>query len=299
MSETQFSRRTLFRFSLAGAAALGGGTLLGACTTTEPGGGGSGATGLSQRVEQGQSVRIAIANEPPYTRLQPNGEITGAAPDVAKAVLARMGIENVEGVTTDYDTMIPGLDAGRWDIVAAGLFMDEERCARVRYSAPVLVSTESFATPRGNPMNITSVDAVIGNPDVTVAVLSGSYELRAAQALEVPDGQLSQYPGATDALQALSVGRVDAVLLPTLTLQQVKDEQGGDFDVTDPLGEIPKTGSGAAFRQSDGEFHGRYNRELMAFKETEEFASLLQRWGFDATASREATTEELCAVEAE
>lgn len=297
MSETQFSRRTLFRFSLAGAAALGGGTLLGACATTEPGTGGD-ATGLSQRVEQGRPVRIAIANEPPYTRLQPDGEITGAAPDVAKAVLRRMGIENVEGVNTDYDSMIPGLDAGRWDIVAAGLFMDEERCARVLYSAPDLVSTESFATPPGNPMNITSVDAVLGNPDISIAVLSGSYELRAAEALEVPDGQLAQYPGATDALQALSVGRVDAVLLPTLSLQEVKDEQGGEFDVTEPLGEIPKTGSGHAFRQSDREFHSRYNRELMAFKETDEFATILDRWGFSAEDSREATTEELCAVEA-
>lgn len=296
MPATQFSRRTLFRFSVAGAAALGGGTLLGACSTTDPGGG---TTGLSQRVQQGQPVRIAIANEPPYTQLQPDGSITGAAPDVAKAVLRRMGIQQVEGVTTDYDTMIPGLDAGRWDIVAAGLFMDQARCAQVLYSAPDLVSTESFALPPGNPMRITSINAVKGNPDITVAVLAGSYELRTAQNLGVPQGQLQTYPGAPDALQALSAGRVDAVLLPTLSLQQVKKQQGGNFVITPPLDEVPKTGSGAAFRKSDQDFHGRYNKELMAFKETPEFAATLERWGFSAEASRQATTEELCSVEAE
>lgn len=297
MPATQFSRRTLFRISAAGAVALGGGTLLGACSTTEPGGGT--AAGLSQRVEQGQPVRIAIANEPPYTQLQPDGSITGAAPDVAKAVLQRMGITNVEGVTADYDVMPAGLTAGRWDIVAAGLFMDQKRCAAVLYSAPVLVSTESFATPPGNPMNITSVDAVIRNPDITVAVLAGSYELRAAQSLNVPEGQLETYPGAPDALQAMSAGRVDAVLLPTLSLQQVKEQQGGEFDITAPLNEIPKTGSGAAFRKSDRDFHGRYNQELMAFKQTQEFAAILDRWGFSAEAARNTTTEELCAVEAD
>ena len=292
----RLSRRELLRYSLTGAAAVAGGTLLSSCSTTAPGGG-PGA-GLSQRVEEGRPVRLAIANEPPYTQLLPNGDITGAAPDVAKAVLARMGIENIEGVVTDYNSMVPGLDAGRWDIVTAGLFMDQERCAAVLYSAPVLVSTESFAVPPGNPMNLTSIQAVTENPDISVAVLGGSYELRAAQALGVPDSQLQTYPLAPDALSALSAGRVQAVLLPTLSLQQIRDEQGGDFVVTEPLDEVPKTGSGAAFRRSDQEFHSRYNPELMAFKETPEFAEILQRWGFDAEASRTATTEELCAVEA-
>jgi polar amino acid transport system substrate-binding protein len=295
MPATQFSRRTLFRFTAAGAAALGGGTLLGACSTTNPGAGG---TGLSQRVEQGQPVRLAIANEPPYTQLQPNGAITGAAPPVAKAVLARRGIQNTEGVVTDYNSMIPGLDAGRWDMVTAGLFMDQERCAAVLYSAPVLVSTESFAVPPGNPMNLTSMRAVTGNPDVTIAVLGGSYELRAAKAIGVPESQLQTYPLAPDALSALSAGRVNAVLLPTLSLQQIKNEQGGNFVVTPPLDEIPKTGSGAAFRKSDQDFHSRYNPELEEFKKTPEFAAILEKWGFDPEASRTATKEELCAVEA-
>ncbi len=295
MSDTQFSRRTLFRFSAAGAVALGGGTLLGACSTTNSGPGGS---GLSQRVEQGQPVRLAIANEPPYTVLQPDGTITGAAPDVAKAVLARMGIQNVKGIQTDYNSMVPGLRAGRWDMVTAGLFMDQERCAAVLYSSPVLVSKESFAVPPGNPMNITSIQAVTSNPDITIAVLGGSYELRAAKNLGVPDSQLQTYPLAPDALSALSAGRVDAVLLPTLTLQQTKNEQGGDFVVTPPLDEIPKTGSGAAFRDSDQDFHSRYNPALEEFKKTQEFAAILEKWGFDPEASRNATREELCAVPA-
>jgi polar amino acid transport system substrate-binding protein len=295
VSASRLTRRELLRYSLTGAAAVAGGTLLSSCSTTEPGGG-PGA-GLSQRVEQGQPVRLVIADEPPYTQLEPDGTVTGAAPDVAKAVLARMGIENVEGIVADYNSMVPGLNAGRWDMVTAGLFMDRERCAAVLYSAPVLVSTESFAVPPGNPMNLTSIDAVLADPDIALAVLGGSYELRAAQNLGVPEGQLQTYPLAPDALSALSAGRVQAVLLPTLSLQQILDQQGGDFVVTEPLDEIPKTGSGAAFRRSDQDFHSRYNPELMAFKETPEFAAILDRWGFDAAASRSATTEELCAVE--
>lgn len=247
-------------------------------------------------MQDGLPVRIAIANEPPYTVLQPNGEITGAAPDVAKAVLQRMGIENTEGLTTPYDSMIPGLDAGRWDIVAAGLFMDRERCAAVLYSSPDIVSTESFATAPGNPLNITSIKSVTANPEITIAALAGSYELETATSLGVPRDQIQTYPQAPEGLQALNTGRVDALLLPTLTLQALKKQQGGDFVITEPLDDIPTTGSGAAFRQSDKDFHARYNTEMTAFKKTEEFAAILDRWGFSAAAAREATTEELCAA---
>lgn len=295
MPAAPFSRRDLFRYSVAGAAALGSGTLLGACSTTEPGGG---ATSLTQRVEQGMPVRIAIADEPPYTQLQPNGEITGAAPDIAKAVLARMGIENVEGVVTQYDSMIPGLDAGRWDIVAAGLFMNKDRCPAVLYSSPDIVSTESFATAPGNPLRITSIDAVLQNPDITIAALAGSYELETATTLGVPADRIQTYPAAPEGIQALAAGRHDALLLPTLSLEALKEQQGGDFVITEPLDDIPTTGSGAAFRRSDTEFHGRYNQELMAFKqEAGEFDAILERWGFSGDASREATIEELCQAE--
>ncbi|MDN5931961.1 MAG: ectoine/hydroxyectoine ABC transporter substrate-binding protein EhuB [Pseudonocardia sp.] len=293
-------RRELLRYSLTGAAALAGGTVLSSCSTTEPGGGGEGgaATSLQQRVDQGLAVRLAVADEPPYTVLQPNGEITGAAPDVAKAVLARLGITEVEAIQTDYNTMVPGLRAGRWDMVTAGLFMDEERCAAVLYSAPVLVSTESFAVPPGNPESILSINSVIQKPELTIAVLGGSYELCTATNLGVPESQLQTYPLAPDAIAALAAGRVGAVLLPTLTLKQLKEQQGGNFDVTPSLDEIPKTGSGAAFRDSDQEFHSRYNPELVAFKATPEFAEILTQWGFDPEAARSATREELCAVPA-
>lgn len=299
MPVSHVSRRDLIRFALTGAAALGGGAVLAGCSTTQPGTGaptGAGAGGLTQRVEQGLPVRLAIGDEPPYTQLQPNGEVTGAAPDVAKAVLQRMGIENVEGVVTQYDTMIPGLDADRWDIVTAGLFMDERRCAAVLYSSPVIVSTESFATAPGNPLGITSIEAVKANPEITIAALAGSYELEAATNLGVPADQVQTYPAAPEGIQALAAGRHDALLLPTLSLEALKEQRGGDFVITAPLDDIPTTGSGAAFHQSDAEFHGRYNTELAAFKETDEFAAILDQWGFSAEAARKATTEELCAA---
>jgi polar amino acid transport system substrate-binding protein len=292
----QISRRDLLRFSALGLAAVGGGSVLSACSTTEAGNPNAAASGLMQRVEDGQPIRMVIGNEPPYTKLLPNGEVTGAEPDVAKAVLKRMGITEVEPITAGYNAMIPGLDADRWDMVAAGLFMNQSRCADVLYSSPVIVSTESLAVPSGNPMGLSTLNDVQSNKDVKVAVLSGSFELKTSLSLGIPESQLPTYTLAPDAMQALDDGRVDAVLLPTLTLQDLKGKLKG-FEISPPLDEFPTTGSGEAFRKSDKDFHAKYNKELEAFKQTPEFDKTLAKWGFSGDAARDATTKELCATE--
>jgi len=291
----QISRRDLLRFSALGIAAVGGGSFLSACSTTEAGNPNAVAGGLTQRVQDGEPVRMVIGNEPPYTKLLPNGDVTGAEPDVAKAVLKQMGITNVEAITSGYDAMIPGLDADRWDMVAAGLFMNKSRCADVLYSSPVIVSTESLAVPSGNPMGLSTLNDVQSNKDVKVAVLSGSFELKTALSLDIPQSQLPTYNLAPDAMQALDDGRVDAVLLPTLTLQDLKTKLKG-FEVSPPLDEFPTTGSGEAFRKSDQDFFDKYNKKLEAFKETSEFDKILAKWGFSGAAARDATTKELCAT---
>ncbi|MGH3368225.1 MAG: ectoine/hydroxyectoine ABC transporter substrate-binding protein EhuB [Nocardioidaceae bacterium] len=295
---SRYTRRDLLRYSAVGLAALGGGSVLSSCSRTEPGTGTAAGTasGLQARADAGDPIRLVVGNEPPYTKLLPNGEVTGAEPDVAKAVLKRLGVTKVQGIQAAYESMIPGLVADRWDMITAGLFMNKSRCAEVLYSSPVIVSTESFALPAGNPKGITSLDDV-KKGNVTIAVLAASYELKTAKSLGVPESKMQTYPLAPDALQGMEDGRVDAILLPTLSLEALKKQQGGNFEITEPLDEIPTTGSGAAFRPSDKDFHAKYDKELEAFKETSEFDSIMNQWGFDPQAAREATTKELCATE--
>src|SRR3546814_9279233 len=47
-------------------------------------------------------IRIGFANEAPYGYATPDGKLTGEAPEVAKAVLAKMGIPEVDGVLTEF-----------------------------------------------------------------------------------------------------------------------------------------------------------------------------------------------------
>lgn len=291
----EISRRTLVR---------GGGLVavtapfLAACGSSGGSGGSSGSasTNITDLLARGKKqgyLRVAIANEPPYTKVEPDGTVTGAEPEIFRAVVKQMGIPEIQGIVTGYDAMIPGLKADRWDAITAGLFMKQSRCAEVAYSEPTLVSTESFAVPKGNPKNITKISDVTSNGDLKVAVLPGGFEEGILQGEKVPDGQLVRVKDGRSGIETVKAGRADAFLLPTLSLKSL-NEKDKSFDVTDPIDDAPKTGSGAAFRKSDQAFLDKYNPQLKKFKESDAFTKLMDKWGFDAQASREATTKELC-----
>lgn len=285
------SRRQLFRGALAlGGVVAVGGSLAG-CSTTETGGPEAGGGGLLERARQ-QGLRIAIGNEPPYTELSPDGTVTGAEPDVVRAVCQRMGIDNVQGIVSGYDAMIPGLKANRWDTIAAGLFMKQSRCSEVDYASPVIVSTESFGVPQGNPKNILTIADVQNRPDLRVGVVPGGFEQGILETAGIDRARIVNVTDARGGADALAADRIDAFLLPTLSLRELDG-----VEVTEPIEDAPSTGSSAAFRPEDRDFLDAYNVELETFKTEPGFAEILEKWGFDPTVVSGVTTEELCSVD--
>lgn len=258
-----------------------------ACSKTE-GGGKNSAEG------KGKRLKVAIGNEPPYTKLNPDGTVTGAEPDVLQAVLSKLGYGEIEGVQVDYDGMIAGLNSGRWDVIAAGLFMNQSRCPAIHYTSPVIVSTESFAVLPGNPKNILSVADIKADPSLKVGAIAGGFHEGFIKAGGVPTDQIVQVRDTVSGVEALKTDRVDAFTLSTLSLNDYKEKQGG-FDITEPIPDAPKSGSGAAFREDDKDLWEAYNQAVEEFKTTQEFADILTKWGFDPDAPQGVTVEELCA----
>ena len=87
-----------------------------------------------ERARKDGYIRVGFANEAPFGYATPEGKLTGEAPEVAKAVLAKMGIGQVDGVLTEFGSLIPGLKAGRFDIFAAGMFINPKRCKEIAFS---------------------------------------------------------------------------------------------------------------------------------------------------------------------
>src|SRR3546814_3933855 len=66
-----------------------------------------------ERVQQTGTVRIGYANEAPFAYTTLDGKITGESPEIARVIFAKLGVEKVKGVLTEWGSLIPGLRAGR------------------------------------------------------------------------------------------------------------------------------------------------------------------------------------------
>ncbi len=121
-------------------------------------------------------IRVGFANEAPFGFATPAGELSGEAPVVAKAVLAKMGIPEVDGVLTEFGSLIPGLKAGRFDIIAAGMFVNPARCNEIAFSEPSYGIGQAMLVPAGNPKGIKDFASFADNGDLKLAVMAGAVE---------------------------------------------------------------------------------------------------------------------------
>ncbi len=138
----------------------------------------AGENKLQELKEQG-FARVAIANEPPFTAVGADGKVSGAAPDVAREVFKRLGVDDIAASISEYGAMIPGLQARRHDAITAGLFMKPERCEAVAYSEPILCDAEAFALKKGNPLGLKSYKDIADNADARIGAPGGGTEEKA------------------------------------------------------------------------------------------------------------------------
>ena len=158
-----------------------------------------------EEIQESGSIRIAVANEIPYGYIDPvSGEAMGAGPDVAKHIVEELGVTDIEWVTTDFSSLIPGLQADRFDMVAAEMAIIPTRCETVIYSEPNTSYGEGLLVPAGNPEGLSGYADFAENSDMTVAIMAGANQLDMMQALGVSEDQLVTISSNADAISTVS-----------------------------------------------------------------------------------------------
>ncbi|NKK96718.1 ectoine/hydroxyectoine ABC transporter substrate-binding protein EhuB [Rhizobium leguminosarum bv. viciae] len=251
---------------------------------------------LEQLKEQGYA-RIAIANEPPFTAVGADGKVSGAAPDVARAIFEKLGIKEVVASISEYGAMIPGLQAGRHDAITAGLFMKPERCNAVAYSEPILCDAEAFALKKGNPLKLTSYKDIADNPDAKIGAPGGGTEEKLALEAGVPRDRVIVVPDGQSGIKMLQDGRIDVYSLPVLSIHDLMAKANDpNLETVAPVVNAPVYCDGAAFRRQDVALRDAFDVELKKLKESGEFAKIIEPYGFSAKAAMSTSREKLCAA---
>lgn len=127
-------------------------------------------------------ITIGTGSEPPYGFVE-EGEATGQAPELARAVFDRLDIEVTDFEDMEFGALIGGLEAGRIDVISAGQAITPDRAENVLFANPDYCAPTAFAVPEGNPESITDF-ASAAEADVTLGVVRGTVEIGYAEAEE-------------------------------------------------------------------------------------------------------------------
>ena len=268
---------------------------LSACTTVaEPG-------NALETARQNGKIRIGIANEAPYGYTDAGGKVTGEAPEVARAVFKALGINEVEAVASNFDGLIPGVNARQFDMVAAGMNITSERCGQVAFSIPDYTALTALLVPKGNPKGVKDF-ADAKAKGVSLAVLSAAVEKGYAEDAGVTD--IQNLDSQDSMLRAVADGRVYAAALTDISLKDlVKKNPDAAVEVTDGFvptkdGQEVVSGGGFVFRTADTALRDAFNAELAKLHTSGEWLRIVEPFGFgqDNLPGTELTTEKLCAA---
>ena len=166
----------------------------------------------SLTINEGQLIMATNAYFPPYEYYD-GEEIVGIDAEIAAAVAERMGLELViEDI--EFDSIIAGVQTGKYDIGLAGMTVTEDRLESVNFSTPYATGIQSIIVAEGSP--ITSIDDLLEG-DYIVGVQSGTtgdiYMSSSPEDGGVGEDRVDRYSKGNDAVLALMQGKVDAVVI--------------------------------------------------------------------------------------
>ncbi|MGA4449457.1 ectoine/hydroxyectoine ABC transporter substrate-binding protein EhuB [Ectopseudomonas chengduensis] len=247
------------------------------------------------KVKDSSSVRIGYANETPFAYTALDGSVTGESPEIVKKIFERMGVEKINPVLTEWGSLIPGLRASRFDLIAAGMYITPERCKQVLFTDPHYQLPDTLLTKAGNPKNLHSYED-IAKSGAKLAIMSGTVNLGYARNSGITDDQILQVPDTTAQLQAVRAGRADAAVGTQLTMKGLADKGGDSVEAIAEFKDDPAhTGYGAlAFRPEDKDLRDAVNAELKKWLGSEEHLATVGPFGFDQSNITDKTAAELC-----
>ena len=296
-NQAGLSRRGfLLRSSIVTGGLIASPALISACSKADTGSGSK----LDALKSDGK-ITVGIAGEQPYAFLD-HGDLTGEDPTVQKAIWNAVGIDNVEAKQVAFDSLIPGLNAGDFDVIAAGMFINPDRCEQAAFSEPMYCAPNAFMVPTGNPDSISDFESVAA-AGIKLGVFSGAVEGDFARDAGVSDGNIVTVPDMATGATQLEQGRIGAIGLTSITLNwHLEQNPDTDAEVTEAFTPVVDgkevLGCGAAvFRKDDTDLVEAFNKELKKLKDSGELTKMIEEFGFgpETLPPDGVTTESLCA----
>ena len=216
--------------------------------------------------EQGlQKVRVAVEGTyPPFSYVTPEGELAGFDIDISRALCTQAEFD-CNLVAQDWDGMIPGLLARKFDAIIASMSITEERKKRVAFTSKYYATPARFVHAKGSGIELDS-EGMAGRTIGVQRATTHDHFLTDNYGDQV---QIKRYASQDDAYLDMTAGRLDLLLADAVATKVgfLDKQEGYEFigpGFTDPkwFGE----GAGIAARPGDRALVERFNKAIEAIR---------------------------------
>lgn len=163
-----------------------------------------------QDVKDARKIIIGTeATYAPFESVDPEtSEIVGFDADIAHIIGSELGV-SIEWKDVGFDTLIPSLSQGNFDMVIAAMTITDEREEQVDFSRWYYKSEQAILMLKTSDIEVSNIDD-LNNTDYKIGVQEGTTSDEYMKSSSV--AQRLSYDSITLAIQALKQGSVDAVL---------------------------------------------------------------------------------------
>ena len=177
--------------------------------------GGSGVS-LADVQKSGKLVIATSPDFPPFENLE-NGEVVGIEIDIMNLICQEMGVE-LDIQQMDFESVVPGIQAGKFDAGVSGITVTEDRKKNVDFSDPYFLASQAIVVTPDSPI---TCKADLTGKKISVQTGTTAEEYCMDEGYEV-----LAYTANNDAASALTSGKVDAWVVDNEVAVALAAEQG-------------------------------------------------------------------------
>lgn len=215
-------------------------------------------------VAHAQDSEIRIATEgayPPFNFIDADGSMKGFDVDIANALCEEMKAKCTI-VAQDWDGIIPGLMANKYDAIIASMSITEERKQQIDFTNKYYTTPLAVIAPKDGDVDGVSVENLEGK--VVGAQASTTQANYATDVYEKAGIEVKLYPTQEEAAADLQNGRIDALISDKFVVADWLNNDGKDC--CKMIGDVPgtETEAGIGIRKGEEALKERFNKAIDA-----------------------------------
>lgn len=232
------------------------------------------AAALAMFASAANAAPVRLATEgayAPWNFLDDSGKPAGFEIDLGNEICKRAELECTWQVN-EWDSIIPNLVAGNYDVIMAGMSITDERKQTIDFTTNYFPPDPSYYMVRtGTTLDF---DALSGK---NVGVQGGTIQAGFAETTFGANNTIKSFETADQALADLNAGNVDVILADGSYVSEIIAGSGGALEIVGPevmLG----NGVGAGVRQSDTELRDKLTGVIDEMKKDGSLDALIIKW---------------------